>query len=296
MTSLTTILSGSSIGAARRALAQAFRDSGCDAPETDARLIVGHALGLEHAGIATAEARVLTASEAATISALADRRLAREPVARIFGHKEFWGLRLALSAATLVPRPETETLIEAALDAIDPAQAKPRAWRIADLGTGTGAILLALLSEWPSATGIGSDLDLAAVATARENAKALGYAKRAHFVACDFGAALAGGFDLVLSNPPYVASRDIAALAPEVRAYDPARALDGGPDGLLAYRAIAADAARLLAPGGVLILEIGAGQAAAVTALLAAEGLRVASPRLDLAGIPRAIMAHSAMP
>jgi release factor glutamine methyltransferase len=227
---------------------------------------------------------------------LADRRLAREPIARILGHKEFWGLRLALSPTTLVPRPETETLIEAALEAIDPAQAKSRAWRIADLGTGTGAILLALLSESPRATGVGSDLDLAALATARENAGALGYAGRAHFVACDFGAALAGGFDLVLSNPPYVASRDIAALAPEVRTYDPARALDGGPDGLAAYRAIAADAARLLAPGGALILEIGAGQAAAVTALLAAEGLRVAPPRLDLAGIPRAITAHSAMP
>ncbi len=295
MTVLATILAGSTIGAARRTLAEAFRQSGCDAPETDARLLIGHALGLDHSGLVAAEGRVLTAGEAATIAALAERRIAREPVARILGVKEFWGLRLRLSPTTLVPRPETETVIEAALAAIGRPMA-PRALRIADLGTGTGAILLALLSELPQASGIGSDLDLVALATARENARQLGFAGRVHFVACNYGAALAGGFDLLLSNPPYVASRDIASLPPEVRVHDPARALDGGPDGLNAYRAIAADAARLLAPGGALILEIGAGQSAAVTGLLAAEGLVAAPPRLDLAGIPRAITARRAMP
>jgi release factor glutamine methyltransferase len=296
MTMLATILAGSTIGAARRTLAKAFRESGCDAPETDARVLIGHALALDHTGLVAAEGRVLTKGEMHAVTALAERRMAREPVARILGHKEFWGLRLALSPTTLVPRPETETLVEAALEAIDRAQARARPWRVADLGTGTGAILLALLSELPLASGVGTDLDPAALATARENARQLGYAQRAHFVACDFGAALAGGFDLVLSNPPYVASRDIISLAPEVRIHDPARALDGGPDGLRAYRAIAADAARRLAPGGALILEIGAGQSAAVTGLLAAEGLTVAPPRLDLAGIPRAIVAHRAMP
>src|SRR5262249_44159009 len=150
----------------------------------------------------------------------------------------------------------------------------------------------AILSETPNAFGIGSDLDLLALATARKNAQALGFANRARFVACDFGAALGGGFDLVVSNPPYVARGDIDALAPEVRAHDPLRALDGGPDGLAAYRAIAADAVRLLAPGAPLILEIGAGQAAAVTGLLAAAGLETTPPRHDLAGIPRAIMAR----
>ena len=296
MTRLAAILAGSTIGAARRALAQAFRESGCDAPEADARIIVGHALGLDHAGVVAAESRKLTDGEVETISALADRRVAREPVARILGVKEFWGLRLQLSPTTLVPRPETETLIEAALEAIGREQARSRQWRIADLGTGTGAILLALLSELPHASGIGSDLDFAALVTARRNAEELGYAGRAHFVACDLGAALAGGFDLVVSNPPYVASRDIASLAPEVRTYDPARALDGGPDGLEAYRAIAADAVRLLAPGGALILEIGAGQAVAVTDLLASRGLRAAPPRLDLAGIPRVVTARRPMP
>lgn len=296
MTVLATILAGSTVGTARRTLARAFRQSGCDAPETDARLLIGHALGLDHAGLVAADGRTLTGDELQTIAALAERRIAREPVARILEHKEFWGLRFALSPTTLVPRPETETVIEAALDAIDRQRAKPRDLRIADLGTGTGAILLALLSELPFASGVGSDLDLAALSTARENARQLGFAGRAHFVACDYGAALAGGFDLVLSNPPYVASRDIASLPPEVRVHDPARALDGGPDGLNAYRAIATDAARLLAPGGALILEIGAGQSAAVTGLLAAEGLLAAPARLDLAGIPRAITARRAMP
>jgi release factor glutamine methyltransferase len=283
---------GSSIGAARRKLAQMFRESGCDAPDTDARLIVGHVLSLDHTGLAANPNRVLTADEVQVISALAARRVVREPVARILGHKEFWGLRFALSAATLVPRPETETVVEAALAAIDKTSAR----RIADLGTGTGAILIAMLSELRSASGVGTDLDPAAIVTARENARELGYGARAHFTACDFGAALRGGFDLVLSNPPYVAYGGIETLAPEVRTHDPRRALDGGPDGLAAYRAIAADAVRLLAPGGVLVLEIGAGQEATVTALLAAQGLAIEPPRLDLAGIPRAITGRRGMP
>jgi release factor glutamine methyltransferase len=224
------------------------------------------------------------------VTALAGRRLAHEPVARIVGHKEFWGLRLAVTPAVLVPRPDTETVVECALAQARAQGARPR--RILDLGTGSGALLLALMSEWPDAYGIATDTSAAALRVARANAEALGLAARAAFIACDFGAALAGGFDIVVSNPPYVASRDIASLAPDVRDHDPHGALDGGPDGLAAYRAIAADARRLLAPAGLLVLELGAGQAAEVAALLRQAGLDVMEPIADLAGIPRAISAR----
>jgi release factor glutamine methyltransferase len=187
-----------------------------------------------------------------------------------------------------VPRPETETVVEAALAAVG----RRGPLRIADLGTGSGAILLALLSELPDATGVGTDRDPRALAVARHNAEQLALGTRAAFVVCDFGAALAGGCDLVVSNPPYIAAGEIATLAPEVRDYDPRAALDGGPDGLAAYRAIAADAARLLAPGGTLAIEIGATQATAVTALLAERGLVVVATRHDLAGHPRVVVAH----
>ncbi|MGE3150750.1 MAG: class I SAM-dependent methyltransferase, partial [Pseudorhodoplanes sp.] len=195
------IADGANIGFARRRLAQVLREAGCDSPDLDARLLVGHALGLDHAALVSAAQRVLTTDEIAAITALARRRLAREPVARIVGVKEFWGLPLRLSPATLVPRPDTETLVEAALEhgATETAQKR---LRIADLGTGSGAILLALLSEWPAAFGVGTDMDEEALRTARRTARALGLSERAHFVACDFGAALAGGFDLVISNPP----------------------------------------------------------------------------------------------
>jgi release factor glutamine methyltransferase len=275
---------------ARRALAQDFRAAGLDSPELDARLIVGHALGLDHSGLTTAASRRLVHAETRAIDALAARRLAHEPVARILGSKEFWGLALAVTAETLVPRPETETVVEAALAAIDAGGPRTRALRVADLGTGSGALLLALLTELPKATGIGTDVSEAALATARGNAIRLGLGARAYFVACDFGTALPGGFDLIVANPPYVASGDIASLAPEVR-QDPRRALDGGVDGLAAYRAIAADARRLLAPGGHLVVELGAGQGDHVAALLRRQGLAVAPARHDLAGIPRALTA-----
>ena len=182
---------GTTIAAARRLLAQSFRERGLDTPELDARLLVAHALKLDHAALAAQDQRILTAGEADALAALAARRLAREPVARILGRKEFWGLELRLNAATLVPRPETETVIEAALAAIDRDRAPP-ALRVADLGTGSGALLIALLSELPAAHGIGTDISLAALACARDNARALGCGGRTSFVACDYGAALAG--------------------------------------------------------------------------------------------------------
>ena len=251
-------------------------------------------LGLDHAALAAAGARALDAAERAAIAGLAARRLKREPVARIVGRKEFWSLPLRVDAATLVPRPETETVVEAALAAIDSHGPRAGVGRIADLGTGSGALLLALLTELPNATGIGTDTSLEALAVARDNAGRLGLS-RAQFVACDMAAALGGPFDLIVSNPPYIASGAIAALAPEVRDFDPRPALDGGPDGLDFYRAIAASVPALLRPGGALVVELGAGQAEAVAALFSAVGLAPSPPRPDLGGVPRALLARTAV-
>jgi release factor glutamine methyltransferase len=277
---------------ARRDIARRLKACGIDTPDLDARLLVGHALGLDHAGLAREGGRLLAAAEIALIEALVERRLAREPVARIAGFKEFWGLPLGLGPSVLVPRPETETVVEEALAAIDQGGSRQRALRFADLGVGSGAIMLALLSELPNAFAIGTDRDQAALAVARGNATRLGLASRAAFVACDFGAALADGFDLLVTNPPYVKSGDIAGLDAEVRDYDPHGALDGGPDGLAAYRAIAADARALLNPNAHLVAEIGCGQRDGVVALLAAAGFCAIAVAPDLAGISRAVSAR----
>jgi release factor glutamine methyltransferase len=274
---------------ARRVWAAEFHAAGLDSPELDARILVGHALSLDHAGLVAASARKLGVDEESAIAALARRRLAHEPIARIVGSKEFWGLGLAVGAATLVPRPETETVVEAALAAVDRGRARPL--RIADLGTGSGAILLALLSELPNAFGVGIDTNPGALAIARDNARHLGL-PRAAYVACDLAAALRGPFDLIVSNPPYVASADIAALPPEVRLFDPLRALDGGPDGLDFYRALGVAAPALLAADGALVVELGAGQAESVAALFAAAGLAPSAPRPDLSGVLRALVAR----
>jgi release factor glutamine methyltransferase len=286
-------MQSTTIAEARRALAGAFRKANLDSPDLDARLLVGHAAGLDHAALADGAARTLSIAQAHALTAFAARRLAGEPIARILGAKEFWGLRLAITPATLVPRPESETVVEAALAAIDAGGARTRALRIADLGTGSGALLLALLSELPCAYGIGTDISHAALLVARENARQLGLSARVAMVMCDFGVSLAGRFDLVVANPPYIAKAEIAALSPEVRC-DPPRALDGGADGLTAYRAIAADARRLIKPLGHLVLELGAGQQDAVTELLLNAGLLPASARPDLNGIPRALTASVA--
>jgi release factor glutamine methyltransferase len=283
---------GATIAAVRRTVARRFREAGLDTPDLDARLIVGHVLGLDHAGLMRESDRPLAPHTLAAIDALTARRLAGEPVARLLGIKEFWGLPFAVTPAVLVPRPETETVVETALARLDAAAARERPLRIADLGTGSGAILVALLHELRQAFGIGTDCSVAALATARENAGRLGLAPRAAFVACDFGAALGGGFDLVVANPPYIATADVATLAREVRNFDPLTALDGGADGLAAYRAIAADARRLLAPGAFLVMEVGAGQSDAVSALTGAAGLAAIAASSDLAGIPRVVSAR----
>jgi release factor glutamine methyltransferase len=281
---------GGSIEAARRRLAREFRQGGLDAPELDARIIVGHVLGLDHTALAAQSDRVLAAEEAGAIAALSARRLAREPVARILGRKEFWGLPFKLNAETLLPRPETETVVEAALAALDLENRTSRELRIVDLGTGSGALLLALLSELPRACGIGTDISFAALRCARDNAAAFGLSTRASFVACDYGTALRGPVDVLVSNPPYVARADIAGLQPEVRDFDPRAALDGGLDGLDGYRAIAPQARDLLVPDGVLVLELGQGQLGAVTSIFASTGLAPIGPQHDLAGIARALV------
>lgn len=285
-----------SIATARRMLAQRFGAAGIETPELDARVLVGHALGLEPAALAAAPDQALNAPQCARIAGLAARRLAHEPVARIVGVREFWGLQICVTPAVLVPRPETETVVETALAAIDAEGARSRPVRIADLGTGSGALLIALLSELPGARGIGTDRSAPALQVARANVKRLGLASRAAFVAGDFGAALRGDFDLIVANPPYVASADVRQLAPEVRDHDPTLALDGGVDGLCGYRALAADAPRLLACGGHVVVELGAGQAQAVAALFAEAGLVAAASAVpDLAGTARALRVRHAI-
>jgi release factor glutamine methyltransferase len=280
------------IGTIRRAAGRALRENGVATPELDARILVGHALGLEQAGLAAGFDKPVAGEQTARIDALVARRLAGEPVARITGVKEFWGLSLRITPETLVPRPETETLVEAALSHIDAAGLRGRPIRIADLGTGSGALLLALLSECPRATGMGTDISLAALETARDNAARLGLASRAEFLACNFADAIGGTFDVVACNPPYIRSGDLPYLQREVREHDPHRALDGGPDGLDAYRSLACAARDLLEADGIFVLELGIDQEQPVRALLQAAGLVVEPASLDLGGIPRALLSR----
>jgi release factor glutamine methyltransferase len=280
---------GQSVETARRKLTARLKSGQIDSAELDARLLVGAVLGLDLTGMITAAGRPLTSDQSIQIEEFARRRLAGEPVARILGLKEFWGLPLTLSAETLVPRPDTETVVELALEMVRAAPRPDHGLRIADIGTGSGAILLALLSELPDAYGVGTDISVAALRTARTNAIYLQLERRAAFVACDYAAALSAPFDLIVSNPPYIHSAEIAGLATEVRDHDPLRALDGGPDGLDAYRILVPQAARLLAPRGALVVEVGHGQGGDVQALMTAAGLMPEPPRADLAGIRRAV-------
>ncbi len=257
--------------------------AGVDSPRLEARLLLAHAAGLQQeALLRDRDVPVETAPYAALLA----RRAAREPLALITGQQEFWSLPFAVSADTLIPRADSETLIEAAL-AARPDRAGTRS--ILDLGTGTGCLLLAALTEHPAAWGIGVDLSPGAAALARRNAAALGLASRAAMLCAHWDDALHARFDLVLSNPPYIPGPDIAGLMPEVALHEPRRALDGGPDGLDAYRDLLRRMPALLQPGGTAVLELGAGQAAAVSGL--AEGWTAGLCR-DLAGIERAIVLH----
>ena len=270
-------------------LAQAFHTAGIEAADVDGRLLVGHALHLDRARLIAQSDRILEAREINVISALAARRLKREPVSRILGQKEFWSIALAITPDVLVPRPESETVVEGALDFVVRGGLRMEKLRILDIGTGSGALLLALLRELPNATGTGTDISTGALKVARENAARCGVEGRCTFVVCDIASVVEGPFDLLVSNPPYIAHNEITSLAPEVKNYDPMVALDGGDDGLAAYRAIAADAKRLLAPGARMFVELGAGQEAAVRDLFTNVGLIAGIARTDLAGIPRVL-------
>ena len=278
-----------SVSEALDLLAQAFRSASIEAPDADARVLVGHALLLDRARLIAQSDRNLEAREITVISGLAARRLKREPVSRILGQKEFWSLPLTVTPDVLVPRPETETVIEGALDFVVRGGLRMEKLRVLDIGTGSGALLLALLNELPDATGTGTDISAAALQVARANAERCDLAARCNFVVCDVASGVQGPFDLVVSNPPYIAHDEIAALAPEVREYDPPVALDGGDDGLAIYRTIASQARQFLAAGGRLFVEIGAGQEPAVRAIFINSGLTVGVAREDLAGIPRVL-------
>jgi release factor glutamine methyltransferase len=268
--------------------------AGVPTPRLDARLLIGDALGCEPAALALKSGDRLGDDAIARIDRLIARRALREPVARIRGVREFWSLPFKVSPATLDPRPDSETLVEAALAAVGDRAAPVD---VLDLGTGSGCLLLALLTELPQARGLGVDIDPEAVAMARDNAAALGLADRARFAVADWrsptaawAGPAAGGFACILSNPPYIPSQQIDHLAPEVARYEPRGALDGGNDGLDAYRSLGPVVRSLLAPSGAAVIEVGAGQADAAATLLATAGLSVLRRAGDLAGFDRALV------
>lgn len=294
MPNIPGLTSGLSLAQAIEILTQAFKASGIDDPLADARILVGGALQIDRAALIAHPERKLDAPEIDAITAYAARRLTHEPVARILGVKEFWSLPLRVEPSVLVPRPDTETVVELALDWVVSRGLRMERLRVLDIGTGSGALLLALLSELERASGTGVDISAEALDVARANAERLGFAARSTFLVSDFGTALDGPFDLIVSNPPYIRTRDIATLAPDVRDYDPTLSLDGGADGLSAYRKIAGDARRLLAAGGRLMVELGQGQEEEVSTLFAAAGLTISGPaRKDLGGISRALSASA---
>ena len=276
---------------ARRRLARAFAEIGIPSAELDARVLLCAALGVDHAALVRDPDAPLGAG-ADQLAQFAARRLAREPVSRIIGYREFWGARFQLGPDTLDPRADTETLVEAVLAHVGADVA--RGWRLLDLGVGSGAILGALLQSLLQATGVGVDISPAACAIARNNLAANGFAERSQIVCGNWSAALRGPFDVIVSNPPYIRGGDVAGLAPEVRLHDPRLALDGGADGLDAYRALIPAAAGLLAPDGLLALELGLGQDEDVAALLRAASFGRLAFRLDLNGRQRIISARPA--
>ncbi len=275
------------IGDAVTRVAARLAAAGIADARREARALVALALEAPPEIIIGYPERPLSAAAPVLLDALAARRAAREPISRLAGRREFWSLDFAISPATLDPRPDSETLIEAALEHLPD---RARAYRVLDFGCGSGCLLLALLSELPNATGIGVDLSPGAAAVSRRNAAALAMERRAAFAVGRWGEAIFGEADVILANPPYIPSREIAELAPEVALYEPRLALDGGPDGLAAYRALAPAARRLLACGGAALFEVGEGQAAAAAAILAQAELRLIAVKRDLAGFERCVV------
>ncbi len=270
-----------------RAAARQLATAGVEAPEREAWLLLAHVMGTSRARLLAGWPAQVEPAFVGRFMQLVERRRAREPMAYVLGEREFWSLRLAVSPAVLVPRPDSETLVAALLQRQQPRDA---ALRILDLGTGSGCLLLALLGELPAATGVGVDLSAAALAVAADNARSLGLATRCRFIRGSWGRALQGRFDLIVSNPPYIPSAQLDQLQPEVAKFEPRLALAAGQDGLDAYRALLPDVARLLAPEGWAALELGEGQAGAVSDLARAAGLVVSAIEPDLAGIDRCLL------
>jgi release factor glutamine methyltransferase len=262
------------LGDARRKLAGA----GIETAALDARLLVQTVTGLLHEELAADPDRMIGAEAVQNLQRMVARRQAHEPVSRILGWREFYGRNFRVTPAVLDPRPDTETLVDEALKHLNPAA------RILDLGTGSGAIVISLLAECPMATAIATDISIEALAVAKDNAIRLGVAGRIRFVHCSWFEAVSGTFDLLVCNPPYIPLSAIPALPPEVRQFDPLRALDGGPDGLEAYRRIAAEAHAYLAQKARLLVEIGAGMAPAVGGIFEGSGFGLAASAADLAG------------
>jgi release factor glutamine methyltransferase len=281
-----------SVGVAVVRLTRIFTEAGIDTAQLDARLLTAAALEVSPDQLRRDPDALLNAEASARLDRMMHQRATeRMPVSRIFGRREFWSLSFALSPATLDPRPDSETLVETALSLVP-----DRAWagRILDLGTGTGCLLLAVLSERPAATGLGTDISADAVSAAAANARAMGLASRAVFRVADWSAGIEQSFDLILSNPPYIPAQEIAGLVPEVARHDPRQALDGGADGLDAYWSIASLLPLRLAKVGTAVLEIGAGQAAEVAKILTGAGLSVDPPIKDLAGHDRCLVCRHA--
>lgn len=265
--------------------------AGIDSPVLDARLLLEAGAGVSRLEIVTDPRRSVSEAQLSAVRALTARRELREPVSQIIGRKHFWTLDLDVTRDVLTPRPETEFVVEAGLQALLPADA---AHRILDLGAGSGAIVLALLKERPNATAIAVDVSDAALEVVRRNAEQLGVSDRLDIRQGHWAKDIDERFDLVVSNPPYIPTADIDGLAPEVSRFEPRLALDGGADGLVAYRIITSSLPRLLKPGAAFALEVGLGQAESVAAMAEGAGLSTVEPRRDLAGIPRVVVGHAA--
>lgn len=278
------------LGALQRWLREQLTALGCDDPSGDARVLLSGLLGVQPVVLLLESQRALQAGEFERVVAALERRKRHEPVHRILGRREFYGLDLLLSQATLEPRPDTEILVDRMLPHLQPiAQARGRV-NVLDLGTGTGAILLALLSECSDAFGTAVDLSADALETARRNADAHGLSQRVTTLQSDWFASVEGRFDIIVSNPPYITTAVVAGLAPEVRDFDPPAALDGGPDGLDAYRAIAEGADAHLTEDGLLGVEIGYDQKDSVTEIFSRVGFFLAEAARDYGGNDRVLI------
>lgn len=283
------MLARKTVAGALAAATRTLSDAGVDAPAREARLLLAHVLGTTVEKLIGRNDSPLAGDAEARFASGIARRRAREPLAQIVGRREFWSMMISVGPEVLTPRPDSELLVETTLSALSAAGRRNTPLSLLDLGTGSGCLLIALLRELPAARGLGLDASEAALARAQANAQSLGVASRCQFIRGDWTEALGARFDVIISNPPYIASGEIAGLMPEVRAHEPLLALDGGADGLDAYRQLLPTIAGRLAPRGALYLEIGEDQGPAVIDLAQSAGLRLVTRRSDLAGIERCL-------